>query len=74
MFVRRGRMIASSRRRITRRRRRLCAVATVYDQNLGREPNSGIYQSNFGSSFAGGYEVGAGGGSRTIHALVPTMG
>ncbi len=27
------------------------AVAAVYDQNLGREPNSGTYQSNFGSSW-----------------------
>ena len=27
------------------------AVAAVYDQNLGREPDSGSYQSQFGSSF-----------------------
>ena len=27
------------------------AVAAVYDQDLGREPNAGTYQSNFGSSF-----------------------
>ncbi len=29
----------------------VAAVAAVYDQNMGREPNSGTYSSNFGSSF-----------------------
>jgi subtilisin family serine protease len=28
------------------------AVAAVYDQDLGQEPNNGTYQSQFGSSFA----------------------
>lgn len=36
------------------------AVAAVYDQNLGREPNGGTYQSNFGSSFADCYDATSG--------------
>jgi subtilisin family serine protease len=33
------------------------AVAAVYDQNLGREPDSGTYNSNFGSSWPGTFDA-----------------
>lgn len=35
------------------------AVVAVYDQNLGREPNAGTYQSNFGSSFGACFDAAA---------------
>jgi subtilisin family serine protease/subtilisin-like proprotein convertase family protein len=35
------------------------AVAAVYDQNLGREPNFGTYQDKFGSSFANCFDAAA---------------
>jgi hypothetical protein len=36
---------------------RCVAVAAVYDQDLGREPDSGTYRTNFGSSFGNCFDA-----------------